>query len=86
MKKLFKKTLIILIVFIVMFEFGFSSITYAAGDNISPDFVNTVSNLAGGIASIIIWIPKLLITGAAVGFNMIIGAVSNSERRDSFKR
>ena len=71
MKKFFSKILIIFILLIVMFEFIFSSnISYANG--ISEDTLNTVTDLAGGIVSIVYWDKRVLATGLAFVLDIIV--------------
>lgn len=70
MKKIISKILIILIIFIMMFEVIFSSnICYAL--NPSEDVINGITNLAGGIVSIIYWPKRLMIVGISFIINMI---------------
>ncbi len=62
MNKIISKILIIFIIAVILFEFSFSNICNASG-GIDSGTINTISNLIGGIVSIILWIPKLIITG-----------------------
>lgn len=78
MKKIISKILIILIVFIIVFEFMCSS-TVNAGNEIEAT-INATTNLLGGIVSMIYWIPRLQITGMAFIMNMIMQGVASSER------
>lgn len=80
MKKLFKKTLIILIVFIIVFEFCISSTSYAAELNLETT-INLIGNLGGGVVSVIHWIPRIVLTGAAVIFNKLFEGVATANRR-----
>ena len=62
MKKFFSKILIIFILLIVMFEFIFSS-NISNANVISEDSLNAVTDLAGGIVSIVYWDKRVLATG-----------------------
>ena len=69
MKKILKKILIIFIVFLLVFEYCCSSPVFASSESdIPPEVLNAITNLAGGIVSIILWIPRLL----AMAFSFII--------------
>lgn len=71
MKKIISKILIIFIIIVMLFEFVISSnICNAAAIPIDEDFVNTVTNLAGGVVSIVYW-PKRF-TAVALAFIMDI--------------
>lgn len=78
MKKLFKKILIILIIFIVVFEFGFSSTTNAA--IVTEENINAITNLAGGIVSIKLWLPRILMTASAFILNKLMEGIARTER------
>ena len=59
MKKIMSKILIIFIIIIILFEFLYSSnISYA----FDTEDINSITNLIGGIVSIILWIPRILVT------------------------
>ena len=78
MKKFFSKILIIFILLIVMFEFIFSSnISYANG--ISEDTLNTVTDLAGGIVSIVYWDKRVLATGLAFVLDIIVANLAEAD-------
>lgn len=80
MKKIIKKMLIILIVFVIVFEFCGSSSVYAASGEDLEKTLNAVTNLIGGLVSIILWIPRILITGMAFVINQITIRVAESRR------
>lgn len=78
MKKIISKILIILIVFIIVFEFICSS-TVSAGNELEQT-INATTNLLGGVVSIIFWIPRILITGLSFILNMIMQGIAAGER------
>ena len=78
MKRCLKKILLILIIFIIVFEFTFSN-TADAASVINEETLNAITNLAGGIVSIVLWIPRVLIIGFAFVMNQIIHVVAISE-------
>ena len=78
MKRCLKKILLILIIFIIVFEFTFSN-TVNAASVINEETLNAITNLAGGIVSIVLWIPRILIIGFAFVMNLIIHGVAISE-------
>ena len=80
MKKIISKILIILIIFITMFECMYPSIVNAAND--LEETLNATTNLLGGIVSIIYWIPRLQMTGGAFILNKIMDGVASSERKN----
>jgi len=80
MKKIISKILIILILFVIVFEFVCSNTVNAAND--IEETINATTNLLGGVVSIIYWIPRLLITGGAFVLNKIIEGVASSERKN----
>lgn len=59
MKKIISKVLIIFIITIILFEFSFSSNVSYAFDS---DDINSITNLIGGLVSVVLWIPRLLVT------------------------
>ena len=62
MKKIISKILIIFIIMVILFEFIYSSnISYA----FDSEDINSITNLIGGIVSIILWIPRILTIGMA---------------------
>ena len=61
MKKIISKILIIFIVAILLTEFSFSNISNAA-QGLDSKTLNLISNLIGGVISIVFWIPKLFTT------------------------
>ena len=62
MNKIISKILIIFIIAVILVEFSFSNVCNASG-GIDSGTINLISNLIGGIISIILWIPKLIVTG-----------------------
>lgn len=80
MKKVIKKLLIILIVFIIVFEFSFSNTVCAASsDGIDVKVLNSITNLAGGVVSIIFWIPRIIATLLTLAINKTLEAVAGTE-------
>ena len=62
MKKIISKILIIFIIMVILFEFTCSSnISYA----FDSEDINSITNLIGGIVSILLWIPRILTVGMA---------------------
>ena len=62
MKKIISKILIIFIIMVILFEFIYSSnISYA----FDSEDINSITNLIGGIVSILLWIPRILTIGMA---------------------
>ncbi len=80
MKKFISKVLIILIVFIIVFEFCCSSTVSAASSVINEKTLNAVTNLLGGIVSIIFWIPRILMTGMSFMINKLMNGIASTER------
>lgn len=80
MKKIIKKIFIILIIFIVIFEFGYSNTVNAAFESVSEEELNMITNLIGGVVSIILWIPRLLTTAVAFIINKVTYFVASSQR------
>ena len=79
MNKILTKVLIVLIIFILVFEFSFSNTSFAAVE-LKDDDLTFISNLIGGIVSLIIWIPKLLTTALLWFFsNKILFAFATRE-------
>ena len=70
MRKIISRILVILILAIMLTEFSFSNVCNAA-QGIDSSTINTISNLIGGVVSIIIWIPKLIFTGILWVFSKI---------------
>lgn len=92
MKKVISKILIIFILITLLFEFTFSNslISYAATDNdyhlygLSDDMIKKVASLSTGIISIILWIPKFIVTGLTWLVNQAVSgfaAMENADRR-----
>ena len=65
MKKIISKILIIFILMVIMFEFTFSSNISYAQSIVDDNFANAVTNLMGGMASVILVIPKVMGVGIA---------------------
>lgn len=62
MKKVMSKILIILLIVIMLFEFTCSGpICYASEEGLNTEFINGITNLAGGIVAFILWIPRILV-------------------------
>lgn len=78
MKSVLKKLLIILIVFIIVFEFGFSNTVNAASSEVSENTINAITNLAGGVVSVVFWKDRLLITGLTFILNKIMEGVART--------
>ena len=71
MRKIISKILIIFIIIVILFEFTCSSnICYAL--TFDTTTINDITNLMGGIVSIVLWIPRILVTGMAWGFGEIM--------------
>ncbi len=95
MKKIIKKIFIILIVFILMFEYCCSSTVFAETNTINESVIpaetlNLITNLTGGIVSIILWIPRALMIGFSYIINQITRGIaklgnSTSTNTDNFK-
>ena len=78
MKKIISKILIIFIIVVMMFEFIISSnICNAMG--IDEDFINGVTNLAGGIVSILLWEKRF----TAIGLSFVMDLLTAQVARDS---
>lgn len=86
MKKVISKILIILILIILLFEFLFSNslISYAAEDPVGlpVESIENILSLANGPISIILWIPKFVITAETYIFNRLIGIIAKMENTD----
>lgn len=78
MKKFFSKILIIFILLIVMFEFIFSS-NISNANVISEDSLNAVTDLAGGIVSIVYWDKRVLATGLAFVLDIIVSNLAEAD-------
>ncbi|MBR3613759.1 MAG: hypothetical protein IKL55_01080 [Clostridia bacterium] len=71
MKKIISKILIIFIIAILMFEFCFSSnISYAM--DISPEFINGLTSLAGGLVAYGIWFQRIIAVAISSVFNELL--------------
>lgn len=78
MKKIIKKILLILIIFVIVFEFCFSNTSNAALE-VKEETLNAITNLAGGIVSIIFWIPRIIATALTFVLNKTLEAVASTE-------
>lgn len=75
MKSIIRKTFIIFIIFVMMFDFiGSSNISFASVNKDSPvdEIVNAITNLMGGLVAIKLWLTKLQATLISYGFGKII--------------
>lgn len=62
MKKIISKILIIFIIIVMLFEFTYSNnISYA----FDSEDINSITNVIGGIMSILLWIPRIKTVGIA---------------------
>lgn len=80
MKKIISKILIILIVFLLLFDFIFASqyrFVYAAGGP-GKTFVDGVTNLAGGLVAIVYTLLKALIVGLTYGVQVLTTVTASS--------
>lgn len=80
MKKIISKILIILIVFLLLFDFTFASqyrFVYAAGGP-GKTFVDGVTNLAGGLVAIVYTLLKALIVGLTYGVQVLTTVTASS--------
>ena len=71
MKKIMSKILIIFILFVMMFEVIFSP-NYALA--ISEETINLISNLAGGLVSILFWPKRIMV----VGLSFVVDTLTSS--------
>ena len=78
MKIFLKKVLIILIMFTIVFEFSFSNISFADSQSEMQKNVNMISNLTGGLVSIILWRQRILVTLLALAVNQALGALAGA--------
>ena len=74
MKSIIRKTFIIFIIFVMMFDFiGSSNISFAVNkDSPVDEIVNAITNLMGGLVAIKLWLTKLQATLISYGFGKII--------------
>lgn len=74
MKNIIRKTFIIFIIFVMMFDFiGSSNISLAVNkDSPVDEIVNAITNLMGGLVAIKLWLTKLQATLISYGFGKII--------------
>ncbi len=90
LKKVISKILIIFILITLLFEFSFSNslISYASNDNdyhiygLSDEDIKNISGLSTGIISIILWIPKFIVTGATWLVNQAVSGFASMENTD----
>ena len=71
MKKVMTKILVIFILFVMMFELVFSS-NYSLA--VSEETINAISNLAGGLVSILLWPKRIMI----VGLSFVVDVISSN--------
>ncbi len=79
MKKIISKILIILIVFLLLFDFVFASqyrCVYAAGP--SSEFLVGVGNLASGLVAIVYTLLKALIVGLTYGVQVLVTVTASA--------
>ena len=77
MKRIMSKILIILILFVMMFEIVFSSnVSHAL--TITAEQINTITNLAGGLVSIIYWPKRIMIVGLSFVINIVTANMASS--------
>lgn len=82
MKKV-SKFLVILIISILLFEFILSNscVSYATGEDdaefaVGYKVANLITNLGGGIISILLWLPKLKATSILIGVDLSVTLLS----------
>lgn len=86
MKKIICKTLIAFILIILLFEFAFSNtyISYAQDNEyhlygLSDDMIKNAASLSTGIISVLLWIPKFIVTGTTWLVNQAMSSVAAVE-------
>lgn len=82
MKKVISKILIIFILIILLFEFAFSNslISYAEDDIALPaEQLEQIASLGSGLVSIILWIPKFIVTGVTALINKTTSLIAKME-------
>lgn len=86
MKKIISKTLIAFILIILLFEFAFSNsyISYAQDNEyhlygLSDDMIKKAASLSTGIVSVLLWIPKFIVTGTTWLINQAMSSVAAVE-------
>ena len=75
MKKIMSKILIIFILFVMLFEVVFSS-NYALA--VSEEFINGITNLTGGLVSILYWPKRIMIVGLSAVIDMLTAKLAES--------
>ena len=65
MKKIFSKILILLLLFLILFNFVYKNEVQAAPDEIIASAINVVTNVGGGVYGIITWWGRLQIVAIA---------------------
>lgn len=87
MKRITNKILIRLILVIILFEACFSNslISYAAEDKVglSPESIEKILSLGTGIVSVILWIPKYIVTSIINLFYGLMGGIAEMENTTS---
>ena len=69
MFKIFKKIIITLILIVTLFEFSFgANFSYGMTED---EAINGVTNLAGGIVSILLWKQRITVAAIALGMNIL---------------
>ena len=86
MVKQSKKLLIITIIMIILFESIFSTnISFAAEEElaITPEMINTINNLAGGLVSILFWRYRATLVLACFVIDALLNSVASQQGVDS---
>lgn len=86
MKKVINRIIVIFILIILLFEFLLSNslISYASDvPGLDEDTVNNIVSIGAGIVSIIIWIPKFILTGVTWMIDLGVSAMAASENATS---
>ncbi len=81
MFKKFKKIIFTLILLVTIFNFILNSNVVMASEGLNAkqiEVVNGVTNLAGGIVSILLWKERALITAIALGMNIVTAKLASS--------
>ena len=79
MVKQLKKILILFIVIAILSNFIFGTNISHAATPMTPEILNGITGLAGGIVSIIVIVPKLLMTAAAFFIDLLVYNLANTE-------
>ena len=78
MVKQLKKILTIFIVIAILSNFIFATNISHAATPMTPEVLNGITGLAGGLVSIIVFIPKLLMTAAAYFIDLLVFNLANT--------